>query len=81
MHAFYGMEEDELYEPVSQESNEKASKFNCSVKSMEKYLNDKWKEFFSDHISDKIRLYETKLYKDDIRDSTFHNPNVLENED
>ena len=78
---FYGMEEDELYEAVSHESNEKTSKLNCAVKSMEKYLNDKWNDFFYDHIADKIRLYETKLYKDDRRDSIFHNPFVLENDD
>ena len=78
---FYGMDEDELYEAVSHESREKTSKLNCSVKSMEKYLNDKWNEFFNEHIADKIKLYETKLYKDDKRDSTFHNPFVLENDD
>ena len=78
---FYGMDEDELYEAVSHESREKTSKLNCSVKSMEKYLNDKWNEFFYDHISDKIKLYETKLYKEDKRDSTFHNPFILENDD
>ena len=78
---FYGMDEDELYEAVSHESGEKTSKLNCSVKSMEKYLNDKWNEFFYDHISDKIQLYETKLYKEDKRDSTFHNPFILENDD
>ena len=78
---FYGMDEDELYEAVSHESNEKTSKLNCAVKSMEKYLNDKWNDFFYDHIADKIRLYETKLYKDDRRDSIFHNPFVLENDD
>ena len=78
---FYGMDEDELYEAVSHESREKTSKLNCSVKSMEKYLNDKWSEFFYEHIADKIRLYETKLYKDDKRDSIFHNPFVLENDD
>ena len=78
---FYGMDEDELYEAVSHESREKTSKLNCSVKSMEKYLNDKWNEFFSDHIADKIKLYETKLYKEDKRDSTFHNPFILEDDD
>ena len=78
---FYGMDEDELYEKVSNESRERTSKLNCSVKSMEKYLNDKWKEFFSDHISDKIILYETKLYKVENRDSIFHNPFILENDD
>ena len=78
---FYGMDEDELYEAVSHESNEKTSKLNCAVKSMEKYLSDKWTEFFYEHIADKIRLYETKLYKDYRRDSIFHNPFVLENDD
>ena len=78
---FYGMDENELYEAVSHESNEKTSKLNCAVKSMEKYLNDKWTEFFYEHIADKIRLYETKLYKDYRRDSIFHNPFVLENDD
>ena len=78
---FYGMDEDELYEAVSHESNERTSKLNCSVKSMEKYLSDKWSEFFYEHIADKIRLYETKLYKDYRRDSIFHNPFVLENDD
>ena len=78
---FYGMDEDELYEAVSHESREKTSKLNCAVKSMEKYLSDKWNEFFYDHIADKIKLYETKLYKEDKRDSTFHNPFILENDD
>ena len=77
---FYGMDEDELYEAVSNESREKTSKLNCAVKSMEKYLNDKWNEFFYDHIADKIKLYETKLYKEDKRDDTFHNPFILEDE-
>ena len=77
---FYGMDEDELYEAVSHESREKTSKLNCAVKSMEKYLNDKWNEFFYDHIADKIKLYETKLYKEDKRDDTFHNPFILEDE-
>jgi hypothetical protein len=76
------MDENELYEAVSHESREKTSKLNCAVKSMEKYLNDSWNEFFYDHIADKIRLYETKLYKEDKnRDSIFHNPFVLENDD
>ena len=79
---FYGMDENELYEAVSNESREKTSKLNCAVKSMEKYLNDSWTEFFYDHIADKIILYETKLYKEDKnRDSVFHNPFVLENDD
>ena len=78
---FYGMEEDELYEAVSVESKEKTSKLNCAVKSMEKYITDKWNKFFNPHISDKILLYETKLYKDDRRDSNFHNPFILENDD
>jgi len=80
---FYGMEENELYEQVSNESeeNKKDSKLNCSVKCMEKYLNDNWNEFFYEHISDKIKLYETKLYKDDNRDSLFRNPFILENDD
>ena len=79
---YYGMDENELYEAVSHESREKTSKLNCAVKSMEKYLNDSWNEFFYDHIADKIRLYETKLYKEDKnRDSIFHNPFVLENDD
>ena len=80
---FYGMEENELYEQVSNESDgdKKTSKLNCAVKSMEKYLNDNWNEFFYEHISDKIKLYETKLYKDDNRDSLFRNPFALENDD
>ena len=78
---FYGMDENELYEEVSNESREKTSKLNCAVKSMEKYLNDNWKDFFNEHIADKITLYETKLYKDDKRGSIFHNPFVLENDD
>ena len=79
---YYGMDENELYEAVSHESRERTSKLNCAVKSMEKYLNDSWNEFFYDHIADKIRLYETKLYKEDKnRDSIFHNPFVLENDD
>ena len=80
---FYGMEENELYEQVSNESDEvkRESKLNCSVKCMEKYLNENWNEFFYEHISDKIKLYETKLFKDDNRDSIFRNPFILENDD
>ena len=78
---FYGMDEDELYEAVSNESREKTSKLNCSVKSMEKYLNEKWTEYFSEHISDKILLYETKLLKEENRDSIFRNPFVMDNEE
>ena len=81
---FYGMEENELYEDVSNEGegNKKSSKLNCSVKCMEKYLNDNWNEFFCEYISDKIKLYETKLYKDDPnRDSIFRNPFILEEDD
>ena len=44
---------------------------------MEKYNSEKWNEFFYDHIADKIRLYESKLCKDVIRDA-FHNPFLLE---
>ena len=77
---FYGMDEDELYEAVSNESREKTSKLNCAVKSMEKYLSDNWNEFFYEHIADKIRLYETKLYKEDKNSDTFHNPFILEDE-
>ncbi len=78
---FYGMDEDELYEAVSNESREKTSKLNCSVKSMEKYMNEKWSEYFSEHISDKILLYETKLLKEENRDSIFRNPFVMDNEE
>ena len=80
---FYGMEENELYEDVSNDSgNKKNSKLNCSVKCMEKYLNDNWNEFFYEYISDKINLYETQLYKDDHnRDSLFRNPFILEEDD
>ena len=80
---FYGLEENELYEQVSNESegNKKDSKLNCSVKCMEKYLNDNWNEFFNEHISDKIKIYETKLLKDDNRDSLFRNPFILEEDD
>jgi len=49
---------------------------------MEKYLNDKWKEFFNDNIADKIKLYEAKLYKEDSknkkRTTLFHNPFIVE---
>ena len=79
---FYGMEENELYEDVSNDSGNKKSKLNCSVKCMEKYLNDNWNEFFYEYISDKIKLYETQLYKDDNnRDSLFRNPFILEEDD
>ena len=79
---FYGMDENELYEDVSNEGNKKSSKLNCSVKCMEKYLNENWNDFFYEYISDKIQLYETKLYKDDPnRDSLFRNPFILEEDD
>ena len=80
---FYGMEENELYEQVSNvsEDGKKSSKLNCAVKSMEKYLNDNWNEFFYEYVSEKIKLYETKLFKDADRDSLFRNPFILENDD
>ena len=80
---FYGMEENELYEQISNESegDKKNSKLNNAVKSMEKYLNNSWNEFFQEYIVDKIKLYEAKLYKDDNRDSIFRNPFILENDD
>ena len=62
MNKFYGMEEDELYKAVSNERREK---------SMVNYLNDKWTEYFDEHISDKIKLYETKSYKEENRESIF----------
>ena len=81
---FYGMDENDLYEDVSNASdgNRKSLKLNCSVKCMEKYLNDNWNDFFYEYISDKIKLYETKLYKDaPNRDSLFRNPFILEEDD
>ena len=80
---FYGMEENELYEQISNESegDKKNSKLNKAVKSMEKYLNNNWNEFFTEYIVEKIKLYETKLLKDDSRDSIFRNPFILDNDD
>ena len=79
---FYGMDSHDLYEEVAEEIENKEPKFNTPVKSMEKYLNDKWKEFFKDNIADKIKLYEAKLYKEDSkhirRTSCFRNPFVVE---
>jgi hypothetical protein len=79
---FYGMDSNDLYEEVAEEIENKEPKFNTPVKSMEKYLNDKWKEFFKDNIEDKIKLYEAKLYKEDSkhirRTSCFRNPFVVE---
>ena len=78
--AFYGMDANELYDDVSQDSEEK-NKANHPIECMEKYLTDKWNEFFYDHISNKIRLYETKLCKNARRDSVFRNPFLLEDND
>ena len=78
--AFYGMDANELYDDVSQDSEEK-NKANHPIENMEKYLTDKWSEFFYDHIADKIRLYETKLCKNARRDSVFRNPFLLEDND
>jgi hypothetical protein len=78
---FYGMDSNEIYEDVVEENEENKPKFNTPVESMGKYLNDKWKEFFNDNIADKIKLYETKLYKEDSknkRTTLFHNPFVVE---
>ena len=77
---FYGMDENELYEVLSNESQEKTSKLNCAVKSMEKYLNDKWIDFFNAHIADKIRLYETKLYKEAKNENISYNPFIEDDE-
>ena len=75
------MEEDELHEAVSNENREKNSKLYCSVKYLEKYLNDKWANYFDEHILDKIKLYETKLYKEENRDTIFSNLLVMDNEE
>jgi len=79
---FYGMDSNEIYEDVVEENEENKPKFNTPVKSMEKYLNDKWKEFFNDNIADTIKLYEAKLYKEDSknkkRTTLFHNPFITE---
>jgi len=79
---FYGMDSNEIYEDVVEENEDNKPKFNTPVKSMEKYLNDKWKEFFNDNIADKIKLYEAKLYKEDSknkkRTTLFHNPFIVE---
>ena len=40
-------------------------------------LNEKWKDFFKTKVADIIKLYESKLCKDVIRDA-FHNPFLLE---
>ena len=80
--SFYGMDSNDLYEEVDEEIEKKEPKFNTPVESMEKYLDDKWKEFFKDKIADKIKLYEAKLYKEDSkhvrRTSCFRNPFVVE---
>ena len=78
---FYGMDENELYEDVANECKLRSSNINYAIKSMEKYANDKWYDFFDEYIANKIRLYETKLYKDDKRDSVFHNPFILDEEE
>ena len=79
---FYGMDSNEIYEEVVEENEDNKPKFNSPVKSMEKYLNDKWKEFFNDNIADQIKLYEAKLYKEDSknkkRTTLFHNPFIIE---
>ena len=79
---FYGMDSNEIYEDVVEENEENKPKFNTPVKSMEKYLNDKWKEFFNENIAGQIKLYESKLYKEDSknkkRTTLFHNPFVVE---
>ena len=80
IHDFYGIGEDELYEKVSNNSKEEASKKNRAIKSMEKYLNEKWSNFFNTYISDKIKLYETKLCKDAKNDTLSNNP-FLSNDD
>jgi hypothetical protein len=77
---YYGMDSNELYDEVEDETDDKKPKFNRPVKSMEKYLNDKWNEFFYDNIAENIKLYETKLLKEDPNKekTLFHNPFIVE---
>jgi len=79
---FNGMDSNEIYENVVEENEDNKPKFNTPVKYIEKYLNDKRKEFFNDNIADKIKLYEAKLYKEDSknkrRTTLFHNPFIIE---
>ena len=77
---YYGMDSNELYDEVEDETDNKQPKFNKPVKSMEKYLNDKWNEFFCDNIAENIKLYETKLLKEDPNKerTLFHNPFIVE---
>jgi len=77
---YYGMDSNELYDEVEDDTDDKKPKFNKPVKSMEKYLNDKWNEFFYDNISENIKLYETKLLKEDPNKekTLFHNPFIVE---
>jgi len=77
---YYGMDSNELYDEVEDETDNKQPKFNKPVKSMEKYLNDKWNEFFYDNIAENIKLYETKLLKEDPNKerTLFHNPFIVE---
>ena len=38
-------------------------------------------EYFDEHNSDKIKFLETKLYKEENRDSIFRNPFAMKNEE
>ena len=76
--AFYGIDANDLYDEVSQDSNEKNKKVNHPIENMEKYFTDDWKNFFNEHIKEKIKLYETKLCKDVKRETIFRNPFMLE---
>ena len=65
MDIFYGKNKNN--EKNNKEEKDEIKPINC----MKKYCNEEWNDFFRDHISNKIKLYEGKLYdqKNNLDDS------------
>ena len=65
MDIFYGKNKNN--EKNNKEKKDEIKPINC----MKKYCNEEWNDFFRDHISNKIKLYEGKLYdqKNNLDDS------------
>ena len=60
-----------------EEKNRSKIKFIGPIESMKKYCNEKWKQFFKEVISERIKLYENKLcLKGKIENNDFRKCNI-----
>ena len=74
MNILYNFGKDKNNAKNNKEKKEEIKPINC----MKKYCNEEWNYFFKDNISNKIKIYEDKLYDkknnlDDSRDDLFVN--------